>query len=109
MWKVQSFASGNSTFEPDFFAMLGWFTFCGLVTGLIDPRSPWINWLSLYFGAYILALPFFPRDPLIPLALIVGAIFTGVCVSLGTLIPSTVAFVFPLRSAAMRTWAGYTD
>lgn len=108
MWKVQSYISGNAIFDPDFFAMLGWFIFSGFVTGLIDPRSPWISWLSLYFGTYILALPFFPRDPLIPLALILGAIFTGICVVVGTLIPSTIAYLFPLTSPTLRRWAGYT-
>lgn len=109
MWKVQSLVSGNAVFNPDFFVQLGWFVFAGLMTAMVDPRSPWINWLSLYFGTYILALPFFPQDPLIPLALILGAILTGICVALGTLIPSTIAYVFPLRSATMRRWAGYIE
>lgn len=109
MWKVQSIMSGNVTFQPDFYAMMGWLTFCGFVTGVIDPRSPWINWLSLYFGTYILTLTFFPRDPLMPFALVVGIFLIGFCAVIGTLIPSCIAYAFPLRLPNLRRWAGYTD
>ncbi|MEM6691798.1 MAG: hypothetical protein AAF664_20385 [Planctomycetota bacterium] len=109
MWKVQSLISGNATFDPNFVSQLGWFTACGFATGVCDPRSPWLNWLSLYTGAYLFALPFFPSDPLIPLALVFGIIFTGFCVFIGTLIPTTIAFAIPLHSPASRRWAGYHD
>ena len=109
MWKMQSLISGNATFNPDFTAMIGWFAIAGLFAGIVDPRSPWIAWLSMYCGAYLLALPFFPRDPLIPLALVIGLIITGICTVIGSCIPTIIAFCFPLRSLGLRRWAGYTD
>ena len=62
----------------------------------------------LYFGTYILALPFFPRDPLIPLALVLGVFTSAICVFVGSLIPTTIAYALPLRNVALRRWAGYT-
>lgn len=109
MWKTQALVCGTPIFEPSFFGMFGWLTFSGLVTGFIDPRSPWINCAMLYFGTYILALPFFPRDPLIPLALILGGFTCAICVFIGSLIPTTIAYALPLRNLALRRWAGYTQ
>jgi hypothetical protein len=107
VWKTQAIFCGTPVFEPSFLGMIGCLTFSGLVTSCIDPRSPWVNCAMLYFGTYILALPFFPRDPLIPLALVLGAFTCAFCVFVGSLIPTTIAYVLPLRNVALRRWAGF--
>jgi hypothetical protein len=107
MWKIQSVFSGNPTFEPDFLATIAWFTFSSFMSGLADPRSPWINWISIYIGTYVLALPFFPRDPLVGLALFFGFFLTAFCTILGALVPTVFAYTAPLKSNFLRKWAGY--
>ena len=88
--------------------MLAWFVGIGLLTGCIDPRNPWINWLMVYAGTYLINLPFFPPDPLLPVGLIIDLFYSGFGVFAGTMIPSIVAYYFPLRSLSVRRWAGYT-
>ena len=106
-WKTQALVCGTPVFEPSFFGLFGWLTFSSLITSCIDPRSPWINCALLYVGTYILALPFFPRDPLIPLALVLGVFTCTICVLVGSLIPTIIAYAAPLRNVALRRWAGY--
>ncbi len=87
--------------------MLAWFVGAGFLTGCIDPRSPTINWLMVYAGTYLINLPFFPPDPLFSVGLIAGLFYCAFGVFAGTMIPSVVAYFFPLRGLAIRRWAGY--
>lgn len=106
-WFSLSVIFGHSLLEATFFEMLFWFVGVGFVVGCIDPRSPWITWMMVYTGTYLLNLPLFPQDPLLILGLFVNVIYSGIGVMAGTMIPTLIAYVFPLRNASMRSWAGY--
>ena len=98
---------GHPVFDASFFEMLAWFAGIGLLTGCIDPRSPWINWIMVYCGTYLFNLPFFQSDPLLLVGLVIDIIYSGIGVLTGALIPFVVAYFFPLRSLTFRQWAGY--
>ena len=63
---------------------------------------------SVYFGAYVLTWPFFPRDPLIFLGMIFGVVVTAASL-FGALIPFVVATVVVNPASRWRRWAGYVD
>ncbi|MGB7324151.1 MAG: hypothetical protein WBD31_04725 [Rubripirellula sp.] len=107
VWKAQSTFCATPTFQPAWAGLIGWFGFSGFIAGCIDPRSPWIHSISLYIGAYVLTLPFFPADPLLPLGMILGLFFTAIPFCLGTMVQTLAAYTVTLQSPAARWWAGF--
>ena len=107
-WTIPSIVCGTPVFRPSWVGLTAWFFFAGLFVACIDPRSPWIIWPSVYFGAYVLTWPIFPRDPLIYLGMIFGVVVTAASL-FGALIPFVVATVAVNPTSRWRRWAGYVD
>lgn len=101
-WNAQPIIWGTAKFSPPF----EWLVFSGFLTSCIDPRSPSINCAMIYFGGYILLFPFLPHDPYLVLP-IVGIAVSTTCVVLGSLIPTFISYVFPIKNTAFRRWAGF--
>lgn len=104
-WSMQSLITGAPRYEPSWGGILLWFFASGLIVALVDPRSPTLAALGVYVGAYIVGLIGGPTDPLLPLALVLGILFS-VATWAGTAIPCRMAQRLCSKLPICAWWCG---